>query len=129
MKIVSAKPVLCGSKFAKDDTIKIIAGKSKGTALVKSKSAKRPTVLVEGEALDIATLHNPNQGGRKDIHGTNGYPSKVALVDNQANQSVGLVRSTMAANSCSSKKIKEMAERKLSCQLSASIRDWELQAG
>lgn len=70
-------------KIRKDDTVKIITGKDKGTTgKVLQVNAKANTVLVEGVGIGHRHIRpsqfNP-QGGKKDIH----VPidiSKVALV-------------------------------------------------
>lgn len=71
------------ARIHKDDTVKIIAGKDKGTTgKVLAVNTKKNTVLIEG--VGVGHRHvKPNQfnprGGKKDIHVPMDI-SKVALV-------------------------------------------------
>ena len=86
------------ARIRKDDLVKIIAGKDKGTTgKVVKVNTKDATVLVEG--VGVAHRHvKPSQfnptGGKKDVH--NALPiSKVALVVDEktgATSRVGLVK-------------------------------------
>lgn len=71
------------ARIKKDDIVKVIAGKNKGTTgKVLSVDSKKSTVLVEGIGVGHRHVkpsqYNP-QGGKKDIH-TPMDISKVALV-------------------------------------------------
>lgn len=88
------------ARIKKDDIVKIIVGKNKGTTgKVVKVNSKDATVLIEG----VGTLHRhirPSQlnprGGHKDIHAPMDI-SKVALVvDEKSGKTsrVGLVKNT-----------------------------------
>lgn len=88
------------ARIHKDDLVKIIAGKNRGTTgKVLKVNTKDETVLIEGVGIGHRhvkpTQLNP-QGGKKDIH----VPmpiSKVALVADEksgATSRVGLTKST-----------------------------------
>lgn len=105
------------ARIHKDDVVKIIAGKNKGTTgKVLSVDTKAGTVLVEG--VGVGHRHvKPNQfnpkGGKKDIHVPTDI-SKVALViDEKSGKTsrVGLVKNddgtkTRVARQAKNKEIK-----------------------
>ncbi len=105
------------ARIHKDDLVKIIAGKDKGTTgKVLSVDTKAGTVLVEG--VGVGHRHvKPNQfnpkGGKKDIHVPTDI-SKVALViDEKSGKTsrVGLVKNadggkTRVARQAKNKEIK-----------------------
>lgn len=104
-------------KIRKDDTVKVIAGKHKGTTgKVLAVNTKESTVLVEGIGVGHRHIrpsqYNP-RGGKKDIHVPMDI-SKVALViDDKTGKTsrVGLVKNadggkTRVARQAKNKEIK-----------------------
>ena len=88
------------ARIHKDDTVKVMTGKNKGTTgKVLAKKKKKATVLIEG--VGVGHRHvRPSQvnprGGKKDIHVPMDI-SKVALVvDEKTGKTsrVGLVKNT-----------------------------------
>lgn len=104
-------------RIHKDDTVKVIAGKHKGTTgKVVGVNSQKSTVLVEG--IGVSHRHvKPSQfnprGGKKDIHVPMDI-SKVALVvDEKSNKTsrVGLIKNadggkTRVARQANNKEIK-----------------------
>ena len=105
------------ARIHKDDTVKIIAGKNKGTTgKVLKVNTKDQTVLVEGVGVGHSHVkpsqYNP-KGGKKDIHVPMDI-SKVALVVDEKSgkpSRVGLVKNadggkTRVARQAKNKEIK-----------------------